>query len=70
MEEGQVGIVPTCSVHRESATTHELLECYNITEDDKEEEDPRNVQVSEIEGERDIVGPTLESDAYMNPLRV
>jgi hypothetical protein len=46
MEEGQVGIVPTCSVHRESVTTHELLECYNITEDDKEEEDPRNVHVS------------------------
>jgi hypothetical protein len=46
MEEGQVEIVPTCSVHRESVTTHELLECYNITEDDKEEEDPRNVHVS------------------------
>jgi hypothetical protein len=46
MEEGQVELVPTYSAHRESVTTHELLECYNITEDDKDEEDPRNVQVS------------------------
>jgi hypothetical protein len=31
MEEGQVEIVPTCSAHRESATIHELLECYMKT---------------------------------------
>jgi hypothetical protein len=70
MEEGQVEIVPTCSVHRESVTVHELLECYNVTEEDQEEEDPRNVQVPETEGESDVVGPTLESDAYVKPLRV
>jgi hypothetical protein len=28
MEEGQVGIIPTSSVHRDSMTTHEILECY------------------------------------------
>jgi hypothetical protein len=36
MEEGQVGIVPTCSAHKEFVIAHELLECYNITEEDKE----------------------------------
>jgi hypothetical protein len=36
MEEGKVEIVPTCSAHRESVIAYELLECYNITEDDKE----------------------------------
>ena len=40
-------------------TVHELLECYNVTKEDQEEEDPRNVQVLETEGERAIKGPTL-----------
>lgn len=43
MEEGQVEILPTCSAHKESTTIHELLECYNVTEEDQEGEDPRNV---------------------------
>jgi hypothetical protein len=45
MEEGQVEIVPKCSVQREFVKAHELLECYNITKDDKEKEDPRNVHI-------------------------
>jgi hypothetical protein len=43
MEEGQVETIPTRSAHRESVTVHELLECYNVTEENQEEEDPRNV---------------------------
>jgi hypothetical protein len=70
MEEDQIEIVPACSAHRESVTVHELLECYNVTEEDQEEEDPRNVQVPETEGEHTVVGPELESDAYVKPLRV
>jgi hypothetical protein len=35
MEEGQVETIPTCSAHRESATIHDLLECYNVTEEDQ-----------------------------------
>ena len=35
----------------------ELLECYNVTEEYQEEEDPRNVKVLETEGERTVVGP-------------
>jgi hypothetical protein len=70
MEEGQVEIVPKCSAQREFVKAHELLECYNITEDDKEKEDPRNVHISEIEWENNIVGLALEYYAYTNPLRV
>lgn len=70
MEEGQVEILPTCTAHKESTTIHELLECYNVTEEDQEGEDPRNVQVPQAEGECDVVGPTLEFDAYVNPLSV
>jgi hypothetical protein len=70
MEEGQVEITPTCNAHKESVTIHELLECYNVTEEDQEEDDPRNVQVPETEGECDIVCLALESNRYVNPLRV
>jgi hypothetical protein len=43
MEKGQVELVHTYNVHRESTTSHKLLECYNITEDNKDNEDLRNV---------------------------
>jgi hypothetical protein len=70
MEKDHIEIVLACIAHRESETVHELLECYNVTKEDEEEEDPRNVQVLETKGERDIVGSKLESDAYVNPLRM
>jgi hypothetical protein len=75
MEEGHVELVPTYSAHRESITNHGLLECYNITEDNKdeeyqEEEDPRNVKVPKTEGECIVVGPELKANTYANPLRV
>jgi hypothetical protein len=43
MDKVQVEIVPICSAHRESMPFHKLLECYNVTEEDQEKEDPRNV---------------------------
>jgi hypothetical protein len=70
MEEEHIEIVHMCSAHRESATIHELLECYNVAKEYQEEEDPRNVQVPKTKGEHIVVGPELESDAYENPLRV
>jgi len=45
MEEGHIELVPTYSAHREFEKTHELLECYNITDDEKYEEDLRYVHV-------------------------
>jgi hypothetical protein len=70
MEEGQVETIPTCSALTDSATVHELLECYKVTEEYQEEKDPRNVQVPETKGEHDIVGIELESNTYAKPLRV
>jgi hypothetical protein len=70
MEEVHIEIIPTCSVHRESVTIHKLLECYNVTEEDQEEEDPRNVQVPKTQGDHAVEGLELESDAYAKPLRV
>jgi hypothetical protein len=45
-------------------TIHKLLECYNVTEEDQDDEDPHNVQVHETEGERTIEGPEMESKPY------
>jgi hypothetical protein len=65
MEERQVEIIPTCRMHVEFVPSHELFECYKTTNENQKEEDPRNVHVSEIEGECDVVGPPLESDIYV-----
>jgi hypothetical protein len=46
------------------------LECYITIEGNNNEEEPRNVKVSGIEGECDVLGPSLESDTYAKPLRV
>jgi hypothetical protein len=44
-------VVPLWSAHKANITVHELLECYNVTKEEKYEEDPRNVQVLETKGE-------------------
>jgi hypothetical protein len=59
-----------CRVHKESTTVHEIIECYNVTEEDQEEEYPRKVQLPETEGECTVEGPKLESNAYVKTLRV
>ena len=50
LEEGLMEVVPMCSVHRDSMTIHELLECYNVAKEEHNEEDPRNVHVTKTEG--------------------
>jgi hypothetical protein len=47
-------------VHRSTVTVEEVLHCYNVVEEDQEDEDPRNVQIPETEGERAVEGPELE----------
>jgi hypothetical protein len=44
-------VVPVCNAHRASMTIHELLECYNVSKEEQDEEDTGNVHVPEIEGE-------------------
>jgi hypothetical protein len=44
-------VVPLCSAHKAKMTVQKLLECYNVTEEEYEEEDPRNVQVPERQKE-------------------
>jgi hypothetical protein len=42
-------------------TIKELLSCYHVEEEAPDEDDPRNIQITELEGEREVEGPSLES---------
>jgi hypothetical protein len=66
---GPMEVVYMCSTHRASLKVHKLLEFYYVSGEDQDEEDPRDIQVLEIEGECTIEGPYLESVAYAQPLR-
>jgi hypothetical protein len=68
--EDSIRLVLVCSTHRYYATIEKVLHCYNVIEEDKEEdEDPRNVQIPKTKGEHEIEGPKLESVVYEKPLR-
>jgi len=57
-------VVLMCSAHRTSMTVYELLECYNVAQEDQHEEDPRNIQLPKIEGKCTVEGLELESVVY------
>jgi hypothetical protein len=42
-------------------TIKDLLSCYHVEEEapDEDEDDPYNIQITEIEGEREVEGPSL-----------
>ena len=48
----------------------ELLSCYHVQEEALDEDDPRNIQITEIEGEREVEGPSLESGVFAAPIKV
>ena len=41
-------------------TIKELLSCYHMQEEAPDEDDPRDIQIEEIEGEREVEGPPME----------
>jgi hypothetical protein len=63
-------VVPICDAHRAVIIVHELLEYYNVSKEEYDEYDPRNVQVLEMEGEWAIEGLELESVAYTQPIKM
>jgi hypothetical protein len=42
-------------------TVKELLSCYHVQEEAPDEDDLHNIQIIEVEGERGVEGPPLES---------
>jgi hypothetical protein len=51
-------------------TVKELLSCYHVQEEAPEEDDPRDIQIEEAEGEREVEGPPIESEVIVAPIKV
>jgi hypothetical protein len=60
--------VPLCNTRKAMMTFKKLLECYNVMKEEYEDEDPRNIQVPEIEGTCIVEGPELSSITYTQPI--
>jgi hypothetical protein len=50
-EETEVGII-TSYQNQNRQIVRQLLHCYHVTEDDPTEENPRDIQITKVEGER------------------
>jgi hypothetical protein len=51
-------------------TVKELLSCYHVQEEAPDRDDPRDIQIEEVEGERDVEGPPIESKFIYAPIKV
>jgi hypothetical protein len=48
----------------------ELLSCYHVQEEALDEDNPHNIKITEIEGEREVEGPSLALDVFVEPIKV
>ena len=48
----------------------ELLSCYHVQEEAPDEHDPCNIHITEVEGEREVEGPPLQSKVIAAPIKV
>jgi hypothetical protein len=48
----------------------ELLSCYHVEEEALDEDDPRNIHITEGECERQVEGPYLELEVFSMKIKV
>ena len=48
----------------------ELLSCYHVQEEVPDEDDSCDIQIEEVEGEREVEGPPMESKVITVPIKV
>jgi hypothetical protein len=69
-EEPRVEIV-TDYQNKEKQTVIQFLPCYHITkEEDPTKDNPCDINILEIEGEREVKGPNIGSEDYAAPLKI
>jgi hypothetical protein len=69
-EEPEFEIIPA-SQRQASQTVKQLLHCYHVAEAEEPEEDNLcNIQIPEVEGEREVEGPKMDSEYYAAPLNI
>lgn len=62
-----------CEFHKARPHTRKLTKCYNVKEDEsKEEDDPRKLNITKLEGLREVQGHELSDIAldYSNPKKM
>jgi hypothetical protein len=60
LQEPKVELIIEYQQHNRQ-TMKELVSCYHVQEESLDEHDSRNIKIIEIEGEREVEGPSLES---------
>jgi hypothetical protein len=55
---------------RNKQVVKELLSCYHVLEEAPNKDDPRDIQIEEVKGKRDVEGPTIESKVISVPIKV
>jgi hypothetical protein len=51
-------------------TVKHLLSCYHVEEEKPDEDDMCNIQITEIEGDREVEVPSMESELFFSPIKV
>jgi hypothetical protein len=51
-------------------TVKELLSYHHVQKEALDEHDPCNIQITEVEDEREVEGPPLESEVFVVPIKV
>jgi hypothetical protein len=51
-------------------TTKDLLSCYHVQEETPDEDDPCDIQIEEVEGERNVEGTPLESEVIFAQIKI
>jgi hypothetical protein len=51
-------------------TVKELLSCYHVQEEEPDEDDPRDIQIEEVECERELEGPPVKLEVISVPIKV
>jgi hypothetical protein len=68
-EEPEFEIITSYHNHKRH-TVIQLLHCYHVIEDDPGEENPCNIKITEVEWEREVEGPNLDSKYFSAPLKI
>jgi hypothetical protein len=55
---------------RNKQIVKDLLACYHVQEEAPNEDDPHDIQIKEVEDERDVEGPPIESKVISAPIKV
>jgi len=51
-------------------TVMDILSCYHVQEEAPDEDDPSDIHIEEVEGERDVERTPLESEVISMPIKI